>query len=72
MLTNVLRLMGHVVDAKRTAGLLRNPALVLLPLSPNHGVFGGDGLVRIERCGILGLLQTDAFLPAVRREQAGS
>lgn len=46
MLTNVLRLVGHVVDAKRRAGRTCNPALVLLPLSPNHGIFGGDGLVR--------------------------
>ena len=46
MLTNVLRLVGHVVDAKRKAGRTRNPALALLPLSPNPGVFGGDGLVR--------------------------
>ncbi|KAJ1743145.1 fatty acid synthase alpha subunit Lsd1 [Coemansia sp. RSA 1086] len=44
-LTNVLRLLGGIKDAKsqhsKTAG---RPALVVLPLSPNHGTFGGDGL----------------------------
>lgn len=44
MLTNVLRLVGAVKSKKASAGILTRPAQVILPLSPNHGTFGGDGL----------------------------
>ena len=44
MLTNVLRLMGAVKLAKEARGSLTRPAHVLLPLSPNMGTFGNDGL----------------------------
>ncbi|KAJ3387995.1 3-oxoacyl-[acyl-carrier-protein] synthase [Lobulomyces angularis] len=44
MLTNVFRLMGEVKLAKQKNGFDTRPAAVLLPLSPNHGTFGGDGL----------------------------
>jgi fatty acid synthase subunit beta len=44
MLTNVLRLLGAVKIQKEKRGIFCRPAFVLLPLSPNHGVFGGDGL----------------------------
>jgi fatty acid synthase subunit alpha len=44
MLTNVIRLLGAIKRCKEAAGYQTRPTHVLLPLSPNHGVFGGDGL----------------------------
>ncbi|KAJ2825920.1 fatty acid synthase alpha subunit Lsd1, partial [Coemansia furcata] len=44
MLTNVLRLVGEIRRTKRVMGLDARPTLAVLPLSPNHGVFGHDGL----------------------------
>lgn len=41
MLTNLLRLLGRVKTRKLTE---TRPAQVILPLSPNHGTFGYDGL----------------------------
>ena len=52
MLTNVLRLIGGVARAKRDARVHSHPALALLPLSPNHGVFGGDGLYAESKLGL--------------------
>ncbi|KAJ2890891.1 fatty acid synthase alpha subunit Lsd1, partial [Coemansia aciculifera] len=44
LLTNVLRLLGSIKDTKERLGYNTKPSLVVLPLSPNHGHFGGDGL----------------------------
>ncbi|KAI6512428.1 hypothetical protein MCOR14_000948 [Pyricularia oryzae] len=44
MLTNLLRLLGNVKTQKAARGFETRPAQVILPLSPNHGTFGGDGL----------------------------
>jgi fatty acid synthase subunit alpha len=44
MLTNLLRLLGNVKRQKCSKGYRTRPAQVILPLSPNHGTFGGDGL----------------------------
>ena len=44
MLTNVLRLLGCVKSQKAERGFETRPAQVILPLSPNHGTFGNDGL----------------------------
>ncbi|KAI9239093.1 MAG: hypothetical protein BYD32DRAFT_366717 [Podila humilis] len=44
MLTNVLRLLGNVKTKKMENGYDTRPAQVILPLSPNHGTFGADGL----------------------------
>lgn len=44
MLTNVLRILGKVIEYKRNLNIHTRPAQVLLPLSPNHGSFGRDGL----------------------------
>ncbi|KAJ2459216.1 fatty acid synthase alpha subunit Lsd1 [Coemansia sp. RSA 2424] len=44
LLTNVLRLLGSIKDTKERLGYETRPSLVVLPLSPNHGNFGGDGL----------------------------
>ena len=44
MLTNLLRLLGEVASNKRARNITTRPAEVILPLSPNHGTFGSDGL----------------------------
>lgn len=44
MLTNLLRLLGCVKSQKSERGFETRPAQVVLPLSPNHGTFGNDGL----------------------------
>ena len=44
MLTNLLRLLGAVKKQKADRGYETRPAQVVLPLSPNHGTFGNDGL----------------------------
>ncbi|OLL25716.1 Fatty acid synthase subunit alpha [Neolecta irregularis DAH-3] len=44
MLTNLLRLLGNVKIEKTARGFDTRPAQVVLPLSPNHGNFGSDGL----------------------------
>ncbi|KAI9314935.1 fatty acid synthase [Dichotomocladium elegans] len=44
MLTNLLRLLGNVKASKQKIGSDTRPAQVILPLSPNHGNFGSDGL----------------------------
>ncbi|PKS09122.1 hypothetical protein jhhlp_003736 [Lomentospora prolificans] len=44
MLTNLLRLLGCVKRQKSERGFETRPAQVVLPLSPNHGTFGNDGL----------------------------
>ncbi|KAL9100121.1 MAG: hypothetical protein Q9163_004464 [Psora crenata] len=44
MLTNLLRLLGCIKTQKQRRGFETRPAQVVLPLSPNHGTFGNDGL----------------------------
>ena len=44
MLTNVLRLLGAIKKQKQSRGYDTRPTQVILPLSPNHGIFGSDGL----------------------------
>ncbi|KAF2097561.1 fatty acid synthase-like protein [Rhizodiscina lignyota] len=44
MMTNLLRLLGSVKTHKLQNGFETRPAQVILPLSPNHGTFGNDGL----------------------------
>ena len=44
MLTNLLRLLGSIKLQKQARGFETRPAQVVLPLSPNHGTFGNDGL----------------------------
>ena len=44
MLTNVVRLLGAVKARKLESGFNTRPAQAILPLSPNHGTFGNDGL----------------------------
>ncbi|KAF7590229.1 hypothetical protein BBP40_003113 [Aspergillus hancockii] len=44
MLTNTLRLLGAIKKQKQLRGYRTRPTQVILPLSPNHGAFGNDGL----------------------------
>ncbi|ORY35430.1 fatty-acid synthase complex protein [Naematelia encephala] len=44
MLTNLLRLLGAVKGKKAARRFVTRPTQVVLPLSPNHGIFGNDGL----------------------------
>jgi len=44
MLVNVLRLLGAVKNKKASRHFVTRPTQVILPLSPNHGLFGNDGL----------------------------
>lgn len=44
MLTNLIRMLGSVKTMKQSLGFETRPAQVVLPLSPNHGTFGNDGL----------------------------
>ena len=44
MLTNLIRMLGCIKTQKQQRGFETRPAQVMLPLSPNHGTFGNDGL----------------------------
>jgi fatty acid synthase subunit alpha, fungi type len=44
MLVNLLRLLGAVKTKKALRHIVTRPTQVILPLSPNHGLFGNDGL----------------------------
>lgn len=52
MLTNLLRLMGAVKTHKAAHGFDTRPAQCILPLSPNHGTFGNDGLYSESKLGL--------------------
>ncbi|KAI0389104.1 fatty acid synthase subunit alpha [Xylariaceae sp. FL0594] len=52
MLTNLLRLLGCVKTQKAERGFETRPAQVVLPLSPNHGTFGSDGLYSESKLGL--------------------
>ncbi|ORY41089.1 fatty acid synthase [Rhizoclosmatium globosum] len=56
MLTNLVRLMGEIKIQKQKLGYITRPAAVMLPLSPNHGTFGGDGLYGESKIGLETLL----------------
>jgi len=43
MMTNTIQLIGAIKRYKEKYGSDTRPAHVILPLSPNHGNFGGDG-----------------------------
>ncbi|KAL4865131.1 Sterigmatocystin biosynthesis fatty acid synthase subunit alpha [Aspergillus spectabilis] len=57
MLVNVLRLLGFVVGQKRRRAIRCRPTQVVLPLSPNHGLLGSDGLYAESKRGLETLLQ---------------
>ncbi|KAH6976312.1 fatty acid synthase subunit alpha reductase [Ilyonectria sp. MPI-CAGE-AT-0026] len=52
MLTNLVRLLGCVKTQKSKRGFETRPAQVVLPLSPNHGTFGNDGLYSESKLGL--------------------
>ncbi|KAK8054548.1 hypothetical protein PG994_009615 [Apiospora phragmitis] len=52
MLTNVLRLMGCIKQQKEKRHYTGRPTTLVLPLSPNHGEFGGDGLYSESKIGL--------------------
>jgi fatty acid synthase subunit alpha len=52
MLTNVMRLLGAVKTQKQQRGFETRPAQVILPLSPNHGTFGNDGMYAESKIGL--------------------
>jgi fatty acid synthase subunit alpha len=52
MLVNVLRLLGLIRQRKERNGVDTRPTNVILPLSPNHGTFGGDGLYSESKLGL--------------------
>ena len=56
MLTNLLRLLGYVKQQKEKRGFDTWPTNVILPLSPNHGTFGGDGLYAESKIALETLL----------------
>lgn len=56
MMTNVVRLLGALRDAKASRGIVTRPAMVLIPCSPNHGEFGNDGLYAESKLGCEALL----------------
>ena len=57
MLTNLLRLLGCVKVQKQQRGYETRPAQVVLPLSPNHGTFGNDGLYSESKLALETLFQ---------------
>ncbi|KAE8362621.1 hypothetical protein BDV27DRAFT_159568 [Aspergillus caelatus] len=52
MLVNLLRLLGCIKQQKEKRGFDCRPTGVVLPLSPNHGNFGGDGLYSESKLGL--------------------
>src|SRR6201992_388568 len=52
MLTNLLRLLGCVKTEKMQREFETRPAQVILPLSPNHGTFGNDGMYAESKIGL--------------------
>lgn len=56
MLTNVMRLAGAILKQKRSRHIETRPAQVMLPLSDNHGIFGGDGFYGESKAALETLL----------------
>ncbi|ORY55258.1 putative fatty acid synthase alpha subunit FasA [Pseudomassariella vexata] len=52
MLVNVLRMLGSIKQAKQRRRFTGRPTVAVLPLSPNHGDFGGDGLYSESKVGL--------------------
>ena len=57
MLTNTLRLLGVIKKEKESRGIFTRPAQVILPMSPNHGAFGSDGLYAESKLGLESLFE---------------
>lgn len=63
MLTNTLRLMGSIVASKRRRNILNHSTQVLVPLSPNHGQYGNDGLYAESKLALEALLNKASSEP---------
>lgn len=46
-------MIGKVKSTKEAKSLSSSPTIVILPLSPNHGVFGGDGLYSESKASLV-------------------
>ncbi|KAF8753393.1 fatty acid synthase [Rhizoctonia solani] len=57
MLVNLLRLLGAVKNKKASRRIVTRPTQVILPLSPNHGLFGNDGLYSESKISLETLFQ---------------
>ena len=57
MLLNVERLIAGLAQGIAQRGMPARPCHVILPLSPNHGAFGGDGAYAESKAGLEVLLQ---------------
>jgi 3-oxoacyl-ACP reductase-like protein len=55
MLVNLLRIFGSVKNRKASRHFVTRPTQVILPLSPNHGLFRKDGLYSDSESKILSL-----------------
>ncbi|PIA19567.1 fatty acid synthase [Coemansia reversa NRRL 1564] len=53
MMTNVMRLIGRIKVAKEELNIVGRPAIVMLPLSPNHGITGGDGFYSESKIALM-------------------
>lgn len=63
MLTNTLRLMGSIVGSKRRRNILNHSTQILVPLSPNHGQYGNDGLYAESKLALEALLNKASSEP---------
>mmetsp|Transcript_42559 Transcript_42559/g.102543 ORF Transcript_42559/g.102543 Transcript_42559/m.102543 type:complete len:3788 (-) Transcript_42559:229-11592(-) len=52
MLTNVLRMVGKIKACKEQRRIVGKTCVVVVPLSPNQGVFGFDGLYAESKLGL--------------------
>jgi len=52
MLTNTIRMTGQILQCKRDRKIHGKTTLCIMPLSPNHGVFGYDGLYAESKLGL--------------------
>jgi 3-oxoacyl-ACP reductase-like protein len=57
MLVNLLRILGAVKNKKASRHFVTRPTQVILPLSPNHGLFGKDGLYSESKISLETLFQ---------------
>ncbi|KDR66856.1 hypothetical protein GALMADRAFT_216743 [Galerina marginata CBS 339.88] len=57
MLVNLLRILGAVKNKKASRRFVTRPTQVILPLSPNHGLFGNDGLYSESKISLETLFQ---------------
>jgi fatty acid synthase subunit alpha, fungi type len=57
MLVNLLRILGAIKNEKASRHFVTRPTQVILPLSPNHGLFGNDGLYAESKISLETLFQ---------------